>query len=371
MASIATGMASPASDGHSAERLRRQRLTGAPLGAPEDVVAWFGAVQAQEYPVTRWSLGERATGLVEGDVDRALADGRIVRTHVMRDTWHLVAAADARWLLRLTGPRIAQRNRTMERKLGVDAGLLDRAATLLADELAGGVTRTREELAARLAAEGVPAPSGPRLAYLVMHAELEAVICSGGLRGKKHTYALADDRLPAGPPLEGDAALAELARRYLASHGPATARDLAWWSSLTVTSARQAIALLGDEAEPVQDGERELIRLRAPAPAARPDPPRAHLLGPYDEVGVAYRESRDVLDRAGLVTEPPGSSFTHLLLVDGRLAGFWRRRQRARSTDMEVRLLRPLDADEREAVDAAAERYAAFTGVPAAWAPAG
>ena len=212
-----------------------QRLSGEPLASVADAVRWSGAVQAQEFAEVKWSLAERIRGAItDAAVEREFAEGRILRTHVMRPTWHFVAAQDLRWLLRLTAPRVHQANKYMYRQAGLDGATLDRCQRVIARELGDGEPRTRRELVAALGADGIEGDS-IRLGYVFGHAELEQVICSGPRRGKQHTYMLVDDRAPSDPGPSGDAALAELARRYFRSHGPATARDFSWWSGLTLT----------------------------------------------------------------------------------------------------------------------------------------
>jgi len=207
-------------------RLREQRLAGPPAATPADVVRWLGAVQAQEFAEAKWSLAERGDG-TDDAVEASFARGEILRTHVLRPTWHFVAREDVRWLLRLTRPRVHALNRFMYGKLGLGADVLARGQAELARALAGGEALTRRELAGRLAAAGLPA-AGLALGYVLMHAELEEVICSGPRRGRQQTYVLLDDRVPGGgPELPRERALAELAQRYFSSHGPATIRDFA------------------------------------------------------------------------------------------------------------------------------------------------
>ena len=348
----------------ASKRLLNQRLTGAPLGDAAEVVRALGAVQAQDYPVARWSLGLRARGLSETAVDEALGAGDIVRTHVLRDTWHLVCRDDLRWMSELTRPRIQARNRTMHRKLGLEPALLARTDAILVDALGEHGALTRTELAAALRERGVEA-TGPRLAYVLMHAELEVLISSGPMQGKQHTYALVDERVRHSTSRPRDDALAALARRYFGSHGPATKRDLSWWASLTAADAARAIALLGAELERIEDGGRTYW-----SAGASPEPAdslvRAHLLQGYDEYVIAYSESRDVLDvrRLARVTPPGRSMFTHAIVLDGQVIGHWRRRLTARAVTIETQLARPLDAGEQAALDGAAERYGRFVGLP-------
>ena len=347
----------------AARRLRNQRLEGAPYRSVEDVARGLVALQFQEYPVARWSVGQRAAGLTEAALDAALAAGKVVRTHVLRETWHLVAAEDVRWLLALTAPRIRQRSATMHRKLGLDGELLARTDRILAEALAGGRRLTRPELAAVLAERGVHA-EGPRLAYVLMHAELGGAICSGGLQGHRHTYALLEEQVPPAPVRSRDEALGELCRRYFASHGPATVNDFTWWSSLTVADARRGLEVAGAALEASVVGGRTYwsapLADRLPADAPR----RAHLLQAYDEYVVAYRESRDVVGADALAPARGARRSLHPLVVDGRLAGRWRREVRAASLAIELELARPLDGAEEAALDAAVARHGAFVGLP-------
>lgn len=360
-------------------RLRNQRLAGPPPGAAPlrtaaDVVAWMGAVQAQEYAFARWSVGQRTKGgLDEAAVEAALARGDIVRTHVMRDTWHFVAAADARWLLALTGPCIQARNNTQYGKLGLDTAQLAKTDALLADVLSGDVQLTRRALAGELAERGLVA-DGPRLAYILMHAELEAVICSGARQGKQHTYALFDDRVPPGPPFDRDRALAEAVRRFFTSHGPATVKDFTWWSYLTVADARRGLELVGDALEPAVVGGRTYWSAAGDAGTGRRSAaPRAHLLQVYDEYVVAYRESRDLRDIDHLAGRLPGGQvmFLHAVILDGQVIGHWRRQITKTALIVETQSVRRLDAAETTAVEEAIARHAAFVGLPADWVGSG
>jgi len=302
-------------------------------------------VQAQEYPGARLSLALRSRSLSRTAVDEALAAGEILRTHVLRDTWHLVAADDIRWLVTATRPRILKRNEAMHRRFGLDARTLDRSAEILAGGLRGGRQLQRAELGSLLGAHGIDA-EGTRLAYILMHAELELVVCSGALAGKQHTYALLDERVPRGTQPTGDEALAELARRFFSSHGPATTKDFAWWASLRVATARRAVE--GADGGLVRVGADGRTYWSVPARSASRRRAVAHLLPTFDEYLVAYPESRDVV--GARLGEPA-------VLVDGRFAGSWRRRP---GGELELRLERRLEDDEQQAVDEAVTRYRRF-----------
>lgn len=224
------------------QRLHNERLVGAQCPQPEDVVNWLGAVQAQDYAGAKWAVGQRVAGALDADVERAYVSGAILRTHVMRPTWHFVTPADIRWLQELTAPRVRAGNAPYDRGFELDEASFRRSHAVLTSALRGNHQRTRTELARALDEAGIPA-QGPRLAYIIMRAELDGLICSGALRGKQHTYALLDERAPASRRLSRDEALAELAKRYFTSHGPALPQDFAGWSGLTIADARIGIEL--------------------------------------------------------------------------------------------------------------------------------
>jgi Winged helix DNA-binding domain len=333
-------------------RLAVQRLTGAPFASPGAAVAALGAVQGQEWAEAKWSLAERVAGATDASVEAAFARGEFLRTHVLRPTWHLVAPADLRWLQRLTAARVHARNAPYYRRHGLDDAVLARGDAVLAEALADGEPRTRAELREALAGAGIEG-DGARLAHVLMHAELEALVGSGPRRGAQHTYVLLGARAPAAPERDRDGDLSALARRYVTGHGPATVRDLAWWSGLTMGDARGALELTGDALERRGDWY-------APPGAFDLDPglTGAHLVPMYDESTIAFRDVRIVRAGEGPVERP--------ILVEGRTVGSWRRVRSAREVAIEATLLARLGRAGREALDAAVERYAAFLGRPVA-----
>lgn len=325
-------------------------------------------MQAQEHALADWSIGQRAPIDTTAVAD-ALARGSILRTHMLRPTWHFVLPADIRWMQALTAPRVHAFNAYYYRQLGLDDELFDRSARVLTAALAGGNHLTRPELATELAAAGIPA-ADMRLAYIVMHAELEAVVCSGPRRGRQHTYALVSERAPQTRELPHDEALAELTTRYFASHGPATAKDFAWWSSLTMAEVRRGIGLAGpalvrDEA----DGRTYWSGASDPPPPAG-DGHRVHLLQGFDEYVVAYSETKDVSDRSGIARAAYGDGvpFYHPIVLDGQVVGTWRRTLAKATVTVETLLFTPLDEPQRAALQAAADRFGRFIGRSAALA---
>ena len=346
-------------------RLHNLGLSPARFARPEEVVGWLGAVQSQDYGPAKWSLGARSLGVGDAEVERAFADGAILRTHLLRPTWHFVLPEDIGWMLRLTAPRVHALNGYQYRRLGLDGAVLSRSGGLPAGALRGGIRLTRRQLGEVLERAGI-ATGGFRLAYLLMVAELEGILCSGGLSGRQHTYALLEERAPHARDLGHDQALAELTLRYFTSHGPATAKDFRWWSSLTAAEVEQGLEMaaprLGQE---VVDGARYWFAAAAP-PAPAPSP-TVHLLQAYDEYLVGYSQSRYLLDPSGtarvLTRDRP--AFNHVVVLDTQVAGRWKRTLQRDAVVVQAALHAPFDHAQTRALQAAADRLGAFLGLPA------
>jgi winged helix DNA-binding protein len=344
-------------------RMRNSRLTGAGFEAPDEVVGWHLAMQSQDYGPAKWSVGQRATGLTDDDADGALASGSIVRTHVLRPTWHFIARDDVRWLLGLSGPRVQQGNAGRYRDLGLDERTRAHAARVIVSALAGGNRLTRNEIAAVLDDAGIDR-SGQRMPYILMHCELEAVICSGGLKGKQQTYALLDERVPPARPLDREDALVELTRRYLRSHGPATVRDLNWWSGLKVADIKRAIELLGSELR--NETSEGLTFWSMASDVERPAPVRGvHFLQPYDEIVVGYTESRFFRDpraEAAVAAWRDRNLPSGVVLRNGGVTGLWRRTVERDSIKIEAHVFEDAMGVGRRALEAAARDLGRFAG---------
>lgn len=344
-------------------RMHSQRLWGTAFKTPEDVVHWLGALQAQEFLVAKWSVAQRANGVSNAAMDQAFADGAILRTHVLRPTWHFVLPADIRWMLDLTAPRVNALNAYYYRKLELDAQLFAKTNALIAHALKGGRHLTRRDLAAMLDRADINA-NGLRLGYILMRAELDAVICSGAPSGKQQTYALLDKRAPQAKKLDRDVALAELTRRYFISRGPATLKDYSRWSSLTAADGKSGLDMVKSQLEhEVVDGR--TYWFASPSPGAKAASKVIDLVQGYDECIMSYGESKDVLSAPRPATPGERVMFTHAILLDGQLIGHWRPVSNKSTVVVETSFYRPLDRVEAQALDAAVERYSRFLGVPA------
>lgn len=227
-----------------------RRLVNSGLIAPKrrtaaEVVASLGAVQAQEYAHAKWGLALRAQGLREDAIEREFADGDIIRTHIMRPTWHFVAREDLRWLMDLTGARVNSKNAGRYRNLYIDAAVAQKSRRTLEKALAKRGFMTRAELGGELERAGIDTKTPQRLPHILLWMELDQVICSGPLVGKQFTYALFDARVPSAPARSRDESLCDLVMRYFTTRGPATLQDFSWWSGLTMRDGRRGIEAAG------------------------------------------------------------------------------------------------------------------------------
>ena len=337
-------------------RLRNQQLTGTKSRRAQDVVSNLVAMQAQEYAMAKWAIGLRLRhAAADADIERAFNAGEILRTHVMRPTWHFVAPADIRWLLALTAPRVHAASAYMYRQLDLNARLFSRSDAVLVRALGSERCLTRPALQTVLARSGIKA-SGPRLGYLVMHAELEALICSGPREGRQFTYSLLETRVPAAPVLKRDAALIELSRRYFTTRGPATAQDFAMWSGLTLTDARAGLESLGREFTRATIAG-QIHAFRAVDLGPRDTATFAFLMPDYDEYGMSYKDRR-ALATPGIKTV----AYNRMIVVDGRIVGSWRRSLAGKSIEVETDFPAPLSRRKLLAITQATRRFTAFAG---------
>ena len=355
----------------AAHRLAAQFLTTPGPANASDVVRALGAVQAQDDAGAKWALSQRTLrGVTDAEIEHELAAGRTLRTHVLRPTWHFVAPEDIRWMLALTAPRVIQFMSYSNRRLELDATVVRRSNSAIAKALRDRTYLTRTELRSVLKRARIGAITGQRLGHLMMLAELEALVCSGPRMGKHFTYALLDERVPPTTPLERDAALLELTRRYFATRGPATVHDFAWWSGLTVADAKRGAQIAGRELESIEaDGKTYWIATSVPrlSKAKR----SAHLLPNYDEYFIGLKDRSAIGARLGDVTAVTGGDarIPHVAFVDGQLVGEWKRlvdgpgaERSSVVVELTVRVV--LTAAERRRIAAEVRRFGEFLGAP-------
>jgi hypothetical protein len=347
----------------AALRLVNQHLAGTRLKTAKDLVEWMGAVQAQDYPMAKWALGIRLPDATDETVQLALDRGEILRTHVLRPTWHLVAAADIGWMLTLTAPHVRSLLTSHLRALELTEKTIAHSQRVMESALAGGRHLTRTELVGELRQANLPADPS-RIVCLMMRAELDGVVCSGRTSGKEQTYALLAERVPPTEALPREEGLARLARRYFASHGPATVHDFAWWSGLPAGDARKGVALLGPEfVSRTVEAQTYWLPGAFAGPGAVGE--TVFLLPAFDEFLISYKDRTASLaaqSRAGVITS--NGIFRPVVLVNGQVAGTWKRTVKKGALRVETELFGPAGPPTREQIENAAAGLGRFLDAP-------
>lgn len=343
-------------------RLANQQIADTKFETPEEVLVWLGAMQAQVFAMAKWALGLRLSAGHEAAIDNCFNEGRILRTHLLRPTWHFVAPKDIRWMLSLTAPRVHAVNKYYYKKFELDNAVLKRVNKVLVTKLRDGKTLSRTALNKALGRANVKA-DGLRLSYIFMQAELEGIICSGPRDGKQFTYALLDERVPPSKPMHPEESLAELSKRYFASRGPATLQDFVWWSGLTASQAKQGVALLDNTFIRERIGDQDYILMPASSRGKR-NVQTTFLMPDYDEYGISYKDRSALFLKAHerrLVDLSQVSPYSHMLVVDGVISGTWKT-MNAKSFKIEATPFFPMPK-KQQAINKAIGKYKSFLEV--------
>lgn len=340
------------------QRLAAQQLTPTEFKKPVELVHWFAAMQAQEYGPTKWSFGLRIPSLKDSDVEKDFTSGKILRTHLLRPTWHFVAAEDIRWMLQLTKDRVHAINAFMYRQTKLDKKLLTKCTKIIVKSLEGNKQLTRDDINQEFKKAKIIA-EGHRLSYIMMHAELEAIICSGARNGNQFTYALLDDRVPVVKAKTYEEALAELTQRYFTSRGPATLHDFATWSGLTLTECKKGIESIKEKL--FQETLDEKIYFHSVH--AQGTSKSIHLLPIYDEYMMGYKNRDAILREYNSITPKPAYGFDNTIVSNGQIIGTWRRVIKPKNIQFQYKVFRPFSAAEKTAFKKAIDRYQKFTGL--------
>ncbi len=342
-------------------RLVSQLISKPRFDTVKDIVGWMGAMQAQDYDMVKWAVGLR---LPNGDtqmIERAISDGDIIRTHLLRPTWHLVSADDIHWMLELTAQRIRAGMKSRHRVLGLTESHLERSNETIAKALEGKQL-TRGELISELEKAGIPTAGDNRASHMFRVAELTGIMCSGATDGNKETYALLSERVPKATSLSREAALAALARRYFNSHCPANLNDFIWWSGLSVSEAKQALDLVKSDFVPVAiDSQNYWFPNSYEVPEAGEH--GVYLLPAFDEYLISYKDRSASLpfkdfNKAVFIN----GIFRPIVVVNGQVKGIWKRTIKKDRVVVETELFCKTGKTTLARIKAAAAKYGRFLG---------
>jgi hypothetical protein len=345
-------------------RLYNQGLSKIVFKDPADVVTQLGAVQAQDYGAAKWALGQRLSGYTDAHIDREFNDGKLLRTHILRPTWHFVTPADIHWMLLISALRVHAANAYYYRKAGVDALTAKRTNAIIAKTFRDGNHLTRTEIASVLEKAGISTEGDLRMTLIMMRAELDGIICSGARQGKQFTYALLDERAPQTKTWSREEAVAELVKRYFATRGPATLHDFTWWSGLTMTDAKLGLEMndSGLESE-VINGQtfwfHNYDRIIE-------ETPTAYLLPNYDEYFIGFKDRSaigEVKAKANIAEDNP-ALVANVIVLNGQVVGSWKRTLKKSLVTLTLKSIIKLTKNEKEVIEFAANKYGSFLELP-------
>lgn len=305
-------------------RLQSQQISSSNFNSPAQLVQHMGAMQAQDFAMVKWAVGLRLANSSESEIDAALDKGEILRTHLLRPTWHLVAAEDIHWMLNLSAPQIQNLAKLRYKELELTSRIFAKSYKAMENAFKKSASCSREKLKHELESAGINTDN-QRLPYLLLNAEMQGLICSGKSDGRKTTYALLDQRVPEKKVFPREEALAMLALRYFTSHGPATLKDFRWWSGLSISDSRTALEAVRDQltSESIDDNTYYLHPSHTLISEKKPG---LYLLPAFDEFFISYT------DRSAMITKEHHARaasrngiFWPIIVHNGKIKGTWKR----------------------------------------------
>jgi len=340
-------------------RIQNHQIASGKFKNVQELVQWMGAMQAQDFSMVNWALGVRLPNATEQTIAEAYRRGEIIRTHLLRPTWHLVSSTDIYWILGLTAPHVKRLLRSRHRDLELSESTVNRSKSIIEKSLVGGKHLTREEILLQLRNDGI-STEGQRASHLMLICELDGIVCSGMPNGKNQTYTLLEEWVPKTSSFNREAALAELAKRYFTSHGPATIQDFIWWSGLPVKDAKSALEMVKSDfiSEKIEE---HIYWFSEFVPVSKIGNEAAYLLPAYDEYIISYRDRSASLlsaDHKKAISE--NGFFRPIVVVDGKVCGTWKRRQMKDKVLISPEYLRLITPKEKEQIEEASKLYGRF-----------
>jgi hypothetical protein len=345
-------------------RLLNQQVINSRFNSPQELVSYMGAMQAQDYNMSQWAVGVRLQDLTVKQVEEAMNKGEIIRTHVLRPTWHLVSSTDIYWMLELTASRIKATAKSRWKELGLDEVTFKKSNAVIEKALRDGKHLNRDEI--RIELERTIPIFDQRLSHLMFRAELDGLVCSGSINEKKQTYALLEERVPNSKIINREDALVELAKKYFRSHGPATLQDFVWWSGLSVTNAKKGMEMIRGEfiAEKIDeqvywfpDSSHGTVNGGNPEEVVQ-------LLPAYDEFIISYKDrSASIPFTEQKKTISNNGLFRPVIVLNGQVAGTWKRTVKKDKVIIETDFFKTPHYSTKHLVEKAAIRFGDFFNV--------
>jgi hypothetical protein len=340
-------------------RLFSQQIAATNIKPPIEMVSWMGAMQAQDYQMAKWALGVRLPGSTDKEIEDALDKGQIIRTHLLRPTWHLVSADDIYWMLELTAPHVKSSLNSSANLMGLTKSIISKSNRIIEKALRDGNHLTRDELMALLNRAKISTESF-RSIHIMFHAELNGLVCNGIRKGKNNTYALLAERAPKTKTIPREVALAMLAKKYFSSHCPATLKDFIWWSGLPVKDARNALEMVKSNFISETIGV-ETYWFKNSFSLPKNNNPSAYLLPAFDEFLISYKDRTASFPKGNHKKAFTSNGiFRPVIVINGHVTGLWKRTINKDKVIIETGYLQPHNKAIKSLVEKAAKTYGEF-----------
>ena len=337
-------------------RLTSQQIVERRFANVKDLAGWMGGMQAQDYDMAKWAIGLRLPNSTDQQIETAINNGEIIRTHVLRPTWHFVSADDVYWMLGLTAQRIKASMKSRHQQLGLSEATLRQSNKIIENALRGGKHLVREELLAELSKAKILLTEN-RASHLLMWAELNGIVCSGATRMGKPTYAILEERVPKKKTWDEEEALAMLAKKYFSSRGPATLMDFVWWSGLSGGSAKKALEITrADLISEEIDSQTYWFTDFHTNPRVNKE--TVCLLPPFDEFLISYEDRSASLAYGDWnKTVSNNGIFRPIIVVNGQVIGIWKRTIKKDTVFAETNCFKQPDMHTLKLVEKALKQY--------------
>ncbi|WP_202552334.1 winged helix DNA-binding domain-containing protein [Ginsengibacter hankyongi] len=336
-----------------------QQIAATTFTSPKEIVCWMGAMQAQDYRMVKWAIGLRLLGITYALFEDSFNKGEILRTHVLRPTWHIVSAEDIYWMLELSAPQMKRAMKSRDKQLGLDEKVFIKSNSIITKALSGGKHLTRTELGVKLEKAKI-STNEQRLTHLLFYAELSGIICSGKVNSSNQTYTLLAERVKIAKQINRDEALTKLAKRYFRSHCPATLEDFTWWSGLNITDAKHALEMIK------KNFISETIKSKTywfadsfSIPEKRKS--SVYLLPAFDEFIISYKDRTAVLPQEHQAKAFTSNGIFHpAIVMNGKAIGLWKRNIQKDKVILEAEFFKKASKTLMASIEKKFNRFAKF-----------
>jgi hypothetical protein len=340
-------------------RLQNQQLINSKFKTAQNIVGWMGAMQAQDFEMAKWAVGIRLSGSTEKVIESAINNGEIIRTHLMRPTWHFVSSDDIYWMFELTAPQIKASMKFRDKQLELTDKIYKKSNSIIERSLKGNNHLSREELISELKKAKIAVDMN-RASHLLMRAELDGIVCSGIMKDRKPTFALLGERVIKKEAFSKEEALVRLAKTYFTSHGPATIQDFAWWSGLTVFESKQALEMVKSELLSESLGQNTFWFSKRIS-GNKTQQEKVYLLPSFDEYIISYKDRSAIFPHDDFKKAVSNNGvFRPVIIINGQVAGIWKRVIKKDKIIIELRLFYSISGLVKSQIEIAATNYAYF-----------